>query len=593
MKNPTFSYWNSEGVLAHLLHKIIMRRNVRTSLHARWSALAVLALILFAGLPSLQTVHAGSRGSSEISTNSPVASSNVTSSSTSTPSNFPVFVPQTTIVWPCGKGLPSGSAVTAQGVYAGKYIAKTFAVLPNGTKASIPTDAECHDATASASSTTLWEANAEADLAASTSSPASTLLGTNYCTSCTSITMSPSIVAGDVVVVAAQIPTGTLTVTDSRNTWATTAYSSGTDTVGVSYTTTQSTGGSDTIKVTGTVSGTISLEVYDVSGLTYTGYSALTVTSSCTSSCSSSIATGSRSFVQPSFLIASVFASPGSSTSTAGSGFTLNMAHYNNLQASEVGVSTLTSGPADPSTFPLTDGTTPTSWNELGVAIQEPTYSSMSASWTVPPAPSNTNGMSSSLKSVMLWDGFVDSSAGSYGGYVLQPLIAYGCVRVNAFGQCVVPTSGTLGWNMFAWVNGFSSSSGLWTGPQAISAGDSITGTVTYLSSYSGCGGPAYEVYIKDNSIGGSSSNPEIYYQCTSDHFGTAEGQVLEATTNISSCNQMPHTTSETASSISISAVNSAHISYVGGYTGSPNCGVSPGYSWSGGSSATIYWADT
>jgi hypothetical protein len=51
---------------------------------------------------------------------------------------MPVYWPPTTLLWPCGGGLPSGSAVTGQGVYAGMYIAYSFANFPNGTKAALP-----------------------------------------------------------------------------------------------------------------------------------------------------------------------------------------------------------------------------------------------------------------------------------------------------------------------------------------------------------------------------------------------------------------------------------------------------------------------
>jgi len=73
----------------------------------------------------------------------PVPSGNVTTpwgSPGATPSRLTVLSPQTTTVWPCGQGLPSGSAVTAQGVYAGEYVAFSYAALPNGTKAALRED---------------------------------------------------------------------------------------------------------------------------------------------------------------------------------------------------------------------------------------------------------------------------------------------------------------------------------------------------------------------------------------------------------------------------------------------------------------------
>jgi hypothetical protein len=66
--------------------------------------------------------------------------SNITS--TCTPQRYPVLWPQTTIVWPCGKGIPSGGAVTAQGFYAGVYVAYPYATFTNGTKAALLTDCD-------------------------------------------------------------------------------------------------------------------------------------------------------------------------------------------------------------------------------------------------------------------------------------------------------------------------------------------------------------------------------------------------------------------------------------------------------------------
>jgi len=64
---------------------------------------------------------------------------NITSTCTKVP-GLPVFEPPTTIVWPCGLGLPNGSAGTAQGFYGGYYIAYSYAALPNGTKAALLND---------------------------------------------------------------------------------------------------------------------------------------------------------------------------------------------------------------------------------------------------------------------------------------------------------------------------------------------------------------------------------------------------------------------------------------------------------------------
>jgi len=76
----------------------------------------------------------------------PLPSGNVTvpvGNPGATQSRLPVLWPQTTTVWPCGEGLPSGSTVVPQGVYAGEYIAYSYAALANGTRAALNEDAAC------------------------------------------------------------------------------------------------------------------------------------------------------------------------------------------------------------------------------------------------------------------------------------------------------------------------------------------------------------------------------------------------------------------------------------------------------------------
>lgn len=62
--------------------------------------------------------------------------SNMTSGCTSGPGT-PILWPATTMVWSCGEGVPSGSAVTGQYLYGDYYIAYAFVNMPNGTKAAL------------------------------------------------------------------------------------------------------------------------------------------------------------------------------------------------------------------------------------------------------------------------------------------------------------------------------------------------------------------------------------------------------------------------------------------------------------------------
>jgi hypothetical protein len=57
-----------------------------------------------------------------------------------TPQSLPFLWPKTSAVWPCGGALPNASTVTPQGVYAGQYIAYSYAVLQNGTSVALNED---------------------------------------------------------------------------------------------------------------------------------------------------------------------------------------------------------------------------------------------------------------------------------------------------------------------------------------------------------------------------------------------------------------------------------------------------------------------
>jgi hypothetical protein len=63
--------------------------------------------------------------------------SNITS--TCVQDRTPILWPATTKVLSCGEGVPSGSAVTGEGLYGGYYIAYAFANAPNGTKYAFDT----------------------------------------------------------------------------------------------------------------------------------------------------------------------------------------------------------------------------------------------------------------------------------------------------------------------------------------------------------------------------------------------------------------------------------------------------------------------
>jgi hypothetical protein len=560
---------------------MIIMRNVSTESHTPYFAFGLLMLLSFTNAPMMNAGNIfanSSDNSGPFTVASQMSTSNMTSTSTTTSSSFPVYYPQTSFAWPCGKGLPSGSAVNPKGNYAGEYIAESYAVLPNSTQVSLP-----YCAGIAALNTTSYQTYDYATTGLG-DSPSYSNLTSGYCTTSTTCSLSSvSVTAGDVIVVAAQVPSGSISVSDSGNTWTTVDTDDDTsgDIVGVFYATASSTG-SDTIEIHGSVSGTMAGEVYQVSGLS-AGWSTSYSATQCTSLCMSSISTGALSFTQPSFLIGSVFASPGSSSSSHGSNFRLTIAHSNSLDAAEIGVSEpYGMTPGDPNTFALTDGSTPSNWVDLGVAFQEPAFKSLEGTWTVPPAPTGTSGWAEGLQFVDIFPGFENTTLND----IVQPVILYGClVFAGVPPSCI---DGGAKWTMYAYELGFTGSP-MFGGPTTVSAGNSITGSLTWDATHSSCAssGPAFEIYIEDT----TTSNSQTYYQCTTLGLRQVIGAALEASTNISSCNYMPDETSLTFSSLTISMFGTFSASGEGIHKG---CGT--GASWGAtidSGSPTIDWTDT
>lgn len=258
--------------------------------------------------------------------------------------------------WTCGQSFPSGSFVDP---FAHR------ATLPNGTKFSLPLD--CSGSTVaqfgySCSTSTCAVAQENAFLATGTPSFSNVGGSLHYCTSTTSCSLTGTVTAGHVVAVAMQGPSGgSVGVKDNYySSYSGQSTGGGTsEAVGVFYVKALGSGSySDTITATDTVSGTIALEAWDVSGVPSGWTASSAVTGSCTSSCSSTLSTSSLEFQQSAFLIASAFASPGSSSSTPGPGFSLIFGTYNALRAGEVGTSTSSSGVSNPTNFQLNDAVT-------------------------------------------------------------------------------------------------------------------------------------------------------------------------------------------------------------------------------------------
>jgi hypothetical protein len=398
------------------------------------------------------------------------------------------------------------------------------------------------------------------------------------------------VTAGDVIVVALQAPSGGSVGVHDKYYSGYSGVSTGggtSEAVGVFYVTALGSGSyTDTITATDTVSGLIALEAFDVSGMP-SGWTPVISSASCTSSCPTVLTTSSLYFAQRAFLIASAFASPGSSTSTQGSGFDpLHFGTYNALRAAEVGKSTPSSGVSDPSSFPMNDGASPTSWVEVGAAIEEPAFASTQGSLTVPAAPSNTNGFACSFpcttfQNEAIWNGLVDPST----NYIVQPILVYGCYGRDFYGgNCV--DGGNL-WTITSWADGFPGGP-YFSRPLTVSVGDGISESVSYFSSSnpSICSGsgPFYAIHTIDNTP--TTRDTQLNF-CTTDGFPNNVGGELEVN-NVGSCNQLPNVSSMTISGLYSTTLNGGTITYLP--TGDPNfCYLTSSWS-SNHDSVTMQW---
>lgn len=198
-------------------------------------------------------------------------------------------------------------------------------------------------------------------------------------------------------------------------------------------------------------------------------------------------------------------------------------------------------------------------------------------SWSVPPSPSN--GGFSNSQNVLFWNGMETP-----GGDVMQPALVYGCERVNGLGQC---TYGGNYWYITACTL-LSGTELCTSGLVRASQGDSISGTVTfYPTPPPGCSQtPGYVVTAKDNSLGQS----ETLTVCQYEQFQTAMVGSLEEN-GLTSCNQLPNTTSEQFSSISYTTSPSGLTVGHGMGSDSSSLSCSQGESWNSGyTTLTLMW---
>jgi hypothetical protein len=475
------------------------------------------------------------------------------------------------IKWPCGHAFPNYSTVDPK---------DHLLLLPNGTLADISDRSRITDAPFDSGSQGLGVGQMPMRPVVTYLAPPD---GT-FCSTTTSCGFSVTATAGHVIIVAAQMTSGTLTPSDTKgNSWQT-AISNNDGTSGQAgiFYSTVSNGGTDTVSVSTSGSvGAQAIEIYDVSGLA-SGFNVVTSDGHCTSSCSTSLSTSSLNFLEPDFAIASIFSSAGNSNYNApGSFFTLHQGTYNAWRASEFQTSPDVSGTslnAPPTSFPATDGASPSWYVEVGAVFQANYYfTSEQSSWTVPPTPSNTNfgfnGYGGAVN-FAFWNGLQTVNTG---GDVMQPLLVFGCLSASLW----VCQAGGNHWYIVPYYVYFGAG---WGTLISVSAGDSITGTVTKATVTCGrAPGAGYIIKVTD-----TTPVPSITTQlsvCTSDLFNQAVVGELEVH-YLTYCNELPNTSSEgmTLSSYGTSPSGLTQ-SYLRAWSSS--CGA--GASWNSGT-ITISW---
>lgn len=201
-------------------------------------------------------------------------------------------------------------------------------------------------------------------------------------------------------------------------------------------------------------------------------------------------------------------------------------------------------------------------------------YTSYQDEWTSPPAPSS--GSFSSPEGVGLWDGLQNSND------VVQPLLVYGCITSSDCSNNWRLTSYALIGGTIYYVT-----------PLSPSQGNTIQGSITYDSSISGgsgCSGTQPGYTIDANIVGGSSVSLTV---CTTDQYQTAVSGSIEVH-DLSTCTQMPGTTSDSFNSLSWATTGSSSAAE---HTGSDVSFCSAGATWNNSNPNNIYltlsWTDT
>lgn len=202
-------------------------------------------------------------------------------------------------------------------------------------------------------------------------------------------------------------------------------------------------------------------------------------------------------------------------------------------------------------------------------------FASFQDQWTRPPNPSS--GSFGSNQGVGLFDALVYYSTQNNPD-IIQPLLTYGCITSTDCSNSFRLTAYALIGSIVDYAT-----------PVSTSNGDTIQGVMTYYSSISGCinNGPGYGINAKDTSTGTHS----ILYQCTSDQYPLAYAGALEPI-NLSTCTQMPGTTSDAFGSVSYTTSPSGGTATTSASTPDTFCTPTAGWN-SGATTLTLGWKDS
>lgn len=159
------------------------------------------------------------------------------------------------------------------------------------------------------------------------------------------------------------------------------------------------------------------------------------------------------------------------------------------------------------------------------ISTNGPSFSSMTAHWTVPAAPQTQSG-----QTLFFFDGFSPSGL----SLIIQPVLAFGQAQYTC-GSTTCTVGGNYWW-LGSWEVYASPGPAYLSSIVNVNGGDQITGTLTWMSG--GCG--SYNNYYKIGAIDNTLNQETDLYACFGSQLTVGYVAVLEAW-NINSCSQFPN----------------------------------------------------